>query len=100
MLGARWDTIDMEVSQPVDKLLLASSNNFTTNPDDVNAAADDTVDGWSWTASLSWSSPVGLRPYVTASEQSTLIAGQGAELQTGSVSSDSAFDTSELLEGA
>ena len=99
VLGARWDTIDMEVSQPVDKLLLASSNNFTTNPDEVNAAADDTVDGWSWTASLSWSSPVGLRPYVTASEQSTLIAGQGAELQTGSVSSDSAFDTSELLEG-
>jgi iron complex outermembrane receptor protein len=47
---------------------------------------------------LSWSTPVGLVPYVTASEQSTVIAGQGSELQVGNVFTNAAFDSSELLE--
>ncbi len=104
--GLRWDTIDMESEQPFEKLLFASSNNFC-NPataadyeaDCGNALeADDTVDGESWTISVSWETPIGIRPYVTASEQSTLIAGQGAELVTNNIRDDSIFDTSELLE--
>ena len=103
--GVRWDTIDMESRQPVDLLLFASSNNFCTNAevaagdcDDLNAEADDTFDGWSWTISVSYETPWGIRPYITAAEQSTVIAGQGAEIQTGNISSGGAFDTSELLE--
>jgi len=103
--GVRWDTIDMESSQPVEKLLFASSNNFCTDADvaagtcsDLNAAADDKVDGWSWSISASYEFPFGVRPYITAAEQSTLIAGQGAEIQTGNILSEGAFDTSELLE--
>jgi iron complex outermembrane receptor protein len=104
--GVRWDTIDMESSQPFDKLLFASSNNFCTpatvadyEADCGNSLkADDEVDGVSWTFSVSWDTPIGLRPYVTASEQSTLIAGQGAELVTNNIANGSIFDTSELLE--
>jgi iron complex outermembrane receptor protein len=41
---------------------------------------------------------MGLVPYVTASEQSTVIAGQGAELQVGNVFTNNAFGSSELME--
>jgi len=104
--GVRWDTLDLESKQPFDKLLFASSNNFCTPASAADYEADcgnqlqaqDDVDGASWTISVSWQTPIGLRPYVTASEQSTLIAGQGAELTTNNIASGGAFDTSELLE--
>ncbi len=104
--GLRWDTIDMESRQPFEKLLFASSNNFC-NPASAadyeaecgNAlSADDDVDGESWTISVSWETPIGIRPYITASEQSTLIAGQGAELVTNNIRDETIFDTSELFE--
>lgn len=104
--GIRYDTIDMESKQPFDKLLFASSNNFC-NPASAadyesdcgnSLQADDDVDGVSWTFSISWTTEAGLIPYFTASEQSTLIAGQGAELNTNNIAEDSIFDTSELLE--
>ncbi len=97
--GVRHDTIDMESRQPVDKLLLASSNNFCTVARDcVIAAADDRVDGVSWTVSLSYMSEMGLIPYVTASRQSTIIAGQGSEITTANIAGGTAFDASELRE--
>ena len=104
--GLRYDTIDMDSKQPFDKLLFASSNNFC-NPASAadyeadcgnSLQADDDVDGVSWTFSISWATEAGLIPYFTASEQSTLIAGQGAELNTNNIAEDSIFDTSELLE--
>lgn len=88
--GIRWDTIDMESGQP-DALLL-----FPTGAD---VTASDTREGISWTASIGYQTDVGLRPYITASEQSTIIAGQGAEIDPGTIASGGAFDTSELLEG-
>lgn len=104
--GLRYDTIDMDSKQPFDKLLFASSNNFCSpaSAADYEAdcgnslQADDDVDGVSWTFSVSWDTEVGLIPYFTASEQSTLIAGQGAELNTNNIAGGSIFDTSELLE--
>ncbi|MEM1437141.1 MAG: TonB-dependent receptor plug domain-containing protein [Pseudomonadota bacterium] len=96
--GIRWDSIDMESRQPVDQLLFASSNNFCPVPGCENAQADDTFDGESWTFSISYQTPFGLRPYFTIAEQSTVIAGQGAEIQTGNIASGGAFDTSELIE--
>ncbi len=93
--GVRWDTIDIESFTPGDLLLFSGP--------DVDV--DRTVDGVSWTASASWDIGVlasdgawSLRPYFTASEQSTLIAGQGAEINTGDLEDDAVFDTSELIE--
>ena len=89
----------MESRQPVDKLLLASANNFCLPPGDcIQARAADKVDGFSWTLSLSYASPLGLRPYATVSAQSTVIAGQGSEITTANIAAGTAFDVSELRE--
>ena len=98
LLGARYDTIDMNSSQPADKLLLASSNNFCTDGSCIDLKADDEFSGSSWTASISYATPIGLIPYVTLSEQATVIAGQGAEITVGNILGGGAFDTSELRE--
>ena len=101
LLGARHDRIDMESRQPVDKLLLASSNNFTTDPtsSDIDVSADNDVSGNSWTVSVSYDiANSGIIPYITVSEQATVIAGQGAELTVSNVASGGAFDSSDLLE--
>ena len=99
MAGVRHDTIDMQSRQPVERLLFASANNFCPPPGDcARVEASDTVDGVSWTLSVSYASDAGLIPYLTAAEQSTMIVGQGAEVSVDSILSDGAFDQSELLE--
>ena len=98
LAGVRYDAISMESRQPVDKLLLASSNNFCLDESCIAVAADDEVGGMSWTLSLSYASAAGLVPYVTLSRQSTLIAGQGAEIATASIADGEAFDVSKLAE--
>ncbi len=98
LFGVRWDTVDMESSQPLDKLLFSSSNNFCLDGSCANLNASDDQDGISWTASLSYNSEIGLVPYITVSEQTTVIAGQGAEIQTSNIASGGAFDGSELME--
>ena len=99
LIGARHDRLDMESRQPADKLLLASSNNFCTDGSCIDLAAEDDVSGNSWTVSLSYEiANTGIIPYVTVSEQATVIAGQGAELTVSNVASGGAFDSSELAE--
>ena len=99
LIGARHDRLDMESRQPADKLLLASSNNFCTDGSCIDLAAEDDVSGNSWTVSLSYEiANTGIIPYVTVSEQATVIAGQGAELTVSNVASGGAFDSSELTE--
>lgn len=99
LIGARHDRIDMESRQPADKLLLASSNNFCTDGSCIDLAADNDVSGNSWTVSLSYDiANSGIIPYITLSEQATVIAGQGAELTVSNVASGGAFDSSELTE--
>ncbi len=88
LLGIRYDTIDMESKTPQDKLLF---------PDDL-PEADDDVDGVSWTASFSYEFDNGLIPYITSSVQSTVIAGQGANIDAQTMADGGAFDESELLE--
>lgn len=99
LLGLRHDSISLESRQPLEKLLLPNVNNFCLPPGDCVAveAADD-VGGLSWTVSLSRQLENGLLPYVTLSRQSTVIAGQGAELTVANVRGGTAFDQSELLE--
>jgi iron complex outermembrane receptor protein len=98
LLGVRYDTIDIESKQPVDKLLFASSNNFCPVAGCENSEASDDVDGVSWTASVSYEFDNGLIPYITASTQATMIVGQGAEAVTSNISSGGIFDESELQE--
>ncbi len=100
LAGLRYDAIDMESRTRPDKLLLPSSNSpcLPSAPDCVVSEAKDEAGGLSWNLSLSWVSNSGLTPYLTASRQSTVIAGQGGELSTANVRSGDAFDSSELLE--
>ena len=100
LLGVRYDTIDIESRQPSDKLLFASSNNFCPPPGGCeDLEADDNVNGVSWTASISYAFADGaFIPYLTASEQATMIVGQGAEATIGNVAGGGVFDDSELLE--
>lgn len=119
VLGARYDYIDIESHIPVDKLLLG---NFTSgfvvlsedgqfllgnfvdpanfSPEDITAPVDasNEEDAFSWNVSLSYDTPIGLIPYVTLSEQTTVIAGQGAEINTANVASGASVDKSELQE--
>lgn len=118
LLGARYDSIDISSRVALDKILLFNfSSEFVLLSDDGQFLLNDfvdtanpppenikgrvvdskTEDGVSWTASLSWQTPGGIIPYVTASEQSTIIAGQGAQIPTHQIWAGS-FDTSELLE--
>ena len=98
VLGARYDTIDIETTSRQDLLLPgAREDAAVTTP----ITLDETVDGVSWNASISYTTPIGLIPYITMAEQATLVAGQGAEInigQLGNADGSGAFDTSELLE--
>ena len=87
VLGVRYDTIDVDATSRGDLLL---------TPADI-ISVEETFDGVSWNASVSFKTDFGLIPYITAAEQATLIAGQGAEIGVGQVA-DGAFDTSELFE--
>lgn len=73
LLGGRYDVIEME-STSVGEKLHVQRDNFT---------AKDTDEGGSWTASLSYKTPIGFIPYVTRSTQSTIIMGQGSEISPG-----------------
>ncbi len=99
LLGIRGDRISLASRQPLDKLLLPSSSNFCPPPGDcVALSAEDEVDGTSWTLSLSRELAAGVLPYVTLSRQTTVIAGQGAEVTTANIRDGTAVDQSELLE--
>jgi iron complex outermembrane receptor protein len=89
LLGARYDIIDMESMTPVDLQLFGG-------PEDIFASDD--FEGLSWTASLSYEFGPGIIPYITASEQATVIAGQGADIDPGNITSGGAFDISDLVE--
>ncbi len=87
LLGGRFDSIDMSSRQPGHKTLFG---------DDIDASYTD--DAFSWTASVSYTTPVGLVPYATVSRQTTVVVGQGANLDPAGVEGESAVASSELFE--
>ncbi|MDO6568591.1 TonB-dependent receptor [Alteromonas sp. 1_MG-2023] len=90
VLGLRYDSIDMESRQVLDKL---------EDPDSVDyAEASGTDGGISWTASVSYKTPIGLIPYATAARQTTVIAGQGAEITTTNIAEGTATAASKMHE--
>ncbi|MEO1036581.1 MAG: TonB-dependent receptor [Pseudomonadota bacterium] len=119
LLGLRYDHIEVDSRIPADQILLgsfASGNviqsadgrfflndfvdpiNFTA--DDINAPVNssDEDGGFSWNISLSQDFAENWTAYATFAEQSTVIAGQGAEITSGNVFRGNWFDTSELQE--
>lgn len=93
VLGARYDTIDIDSTSRLDLLLGATG-------DETPVTQKETLDGVSWNASISYKTPWGFIPYITAAEQGTLVAGQGAEVGVAQLNNPEggAFDTSELFE--
>lgn len=91
LLGARYDYLDMNSDSIVSKLKSAPA------PDAVTSASE-TEDGVSWTGSLSYTTPIGLIPYVTKSKQATIVMGQGSEISPGLIASGNAIADSELEE--
>ena len=91
ILGVRRDRIDLESRQPAGR---------TRSGEPIDAADTETV--LSWTASLSYRTPMGpsanLMPYMTASRQTTVVAGQGAEILPSNVALGQAVATSKLVE--
>ncbi|WP_082453948.1 TonB-dependent siderophore receptor [Sphingomonas sp. Leaf62] len=88
LLGGRYDKVD------------ASSRYDASVMDRVPTlnSAKGSDDGWSWTASASYKLPFGIIPYATASQQSTIVVGQGAEVLPEAVASGF-MSTSRLYEG-
>ncbi|WP_145205116.1 TonB-dependent siderophore receptor [Sphingobium sp. B2] len=89
ILGARYDDISV------------NSSFIPTKMNNVPAvtSAKGSKGGWSWTASASYKMPFGLIPYATASRQSTVIAGQGSEIDAGTVAANGFITASKMVEG-
>ncbi len=99
LLGLRHDRISLASRQPLDKLLLPSTNHLCLPPGDcVATAAHDEVDAISWTLSLSRELSSGVLPYLTLSRQTTVIAGQGSEVSVDNIADGTAVDQSNLFE--
>jgi iron complex outermembrane recepter protein len=85
--GARYDMINMSSRELMDAL---------STP---GLSAHDTVRGPpSWSASLSYELPFGLRPYATRAKQSTMIVGQGGQIAPSNIKGGTAVAGSELTE--
>lgn len=91
--------LDLTLGGRYDNVTVVSQNDPTKIRNGTPLSASGTKGGWSWTASASYKLPFGLIPYATASQQTTLVAGQGAEIAPGSVQSGNWFSASRLYEG-
>ena len=87
IFGIRQERIHLDSRQPAGR---------TRSGEAIEAS--DTQDILSWTASISYRMPAGPMPYVTMSEQTTIIVGQGAEILPSNVAQGRAVATSELVE--
>jgi len=85
--GGRWDSIDAYSMTPAG---ITESG--------AAAEASDNESGFSYSASASFELPYGLIPYMTYAEQSTVVAGQGAEISVGNLAAETWFSGSTLFE--
>jgi iron complex outermembrane receptor protein len=97
VLGLRQDYIDVETSEDLDRLLRPNADLVAANPDGV-VTFNDSDTFTSWTVSASWDTPLGLIPYVTVSEQGTIIADQMGDVDEGLVEAGNFTDVSEMWE--
>ncbi|MEQ6333712.1 TonB-dependent receptor plug domain-containing protein [Sphingobium sp. MK2] len=88
VLGARYDKVHVESTSIVEKL--------ENVPDVISGSGSK--GGWSWNASASYKLPFGVIPYVTASRQTTVIAGQGSEIDAATAAGETFLTASKLYE--
>lgn len=89
VLGLRYDSVDVESTTPGGITLFGSDQDVTE---------DGSESGVSWNTSISYKTPVGLIPYVTLAKQSTIIAGQGANIAPEDIPDGAFFGESDLTE--
>lgn len=85
IVGGRYDYLDMKSEILPDSL-------------DPALKADDSNGAFSWSASVSYELPFGIRPYATYAKQSTLILGQGGQIPTSLLADGNAIGDSKLKE--
>jgi iron complex outermembrane receptor protein len=86
LAGARIDYINIHSYSRLDALT------------DTGLRAHDTTSKGSWSASLSYQLPLGLRPYVTLARQATLTTGEGGQVEPSLVKSRTYVAPSRLNE--
>lgn len=94
LLGARYDYIDIETENG-DGAGPNTLRTFDPRGENTQSGSDD---GFTWTASLSYKLPGGFTPYVTMSEQTTIISGSAGEVSAVNVFNDSFLGDSEMFE--
>jgi iron complex outermembrane receptor protein len=94
LLGARYDYVDIEAENG-DGNGPNTLRTFDPRGENTQQGNDD---GFTWTASISYNLPFGLTPYVTMSEQTTIISGSAAEVSAVNVFGDTFLGESKLFE--
>jgi len=87
--GLRYDQVDVKSTNVLEKLQTSAG---------VTGNGSGSKGGWSWNGSASYKLPLGLIPYVTASRQSTVIAGQGSEIDPDTAIGKTFITASKLYE--
>ena len=94
LLGARYDYVDIEAENGDGN---GPNTLRTFDPRGENSQSGND-DGFTWTASISYNLPFGFTPYVTMSEQTTIISGSAAEVSAVNVFGDTFLGESKLFE--
>ncbi len=89
VFGARYDRVEVKSVNVPSRQLFPSA--------DIRGSG--AKGGWSYTASASYKLPYGIIPYVTVSRQTTVVAGQGAEIAVPDAIADGFLAASRLYEG-
>jgi iron complex outermembrane receptor protein len=90
-LGARYDHIDAKATN-------LTANMEAPSPNPVDNTGSGSKGAWSWSASANYKLPFGLVPYGTIARQSTVIAGQGAEIYPADIAAQTFVSASKLYE--
>ncbi|WP_353228531.1 TonB-dependent receptor [Novosphingobium sp.] len=96
--GVRYDNVQTASHAIAAKYWPGDYAGFAANTQNIPDASG-TFGGWSWNASLSYKSSIGLVPYVTISRQTTVVAGEGSELYAHNIVGNAVLGQSNLLEG-
>ena len=98
--GVRYDSVHSVSHAILSKYYTGDiGNNVYNGGAPISPNQSDTEGGWSWNASLSYKSAIGLVPYVTIARQTTVVAGEGSELYGYNIIAHQVLGKSNLLEG-
>ena len=87
--GLRYDSVEVVSSADPTKYRVAPAVLYGKGTDG----------GWSWNGSVSYKLPFGVVPYATIARQTTVIAGQGSEIDPATAAAEGFLTASKLYEG-